>query len=215
MIKDYLQTQGLRLAVDEVKAALLALQLVIRMGEAAIEREVLWRGETPFAISEFVEQTPENERVLKQVFMALDSVFSRTAVQSAAVYALMPSENQRYLVRLAQQGRELEGGWLVNDETAKQSLAVRSAQTGWLNLAQDIARWQELGEILGEQHARCAGQLALPICRENGAVLGVIYVEWADKNAISDVMQIQWVALALALLEPLAAWFPEEQHENE
>lgn len=42
LIKDFLLTQGLKLPLDEVRAAYLTAQTVMDMGTASIERSVLW-----------------------------------------------------------------------------------------------------------------------------------------------------------------------------
>ena len=85
LIQDFLQTQGLKLSSDDLRIAYLTTKTVMDMGNASIDRSVLWREEDGWKLADHIEETPENEVLLKQVFMALDSVFSRaTAVKSAA-----------------------------------------------------------------------------------------------------------------------------------
>lgn len=45
LIKDFLLTQGLKLPLDEVRAAYLTAQTVMDMGTASIDRSVLWRSD--------------------------------------------------------------------------------------------------------------------------------------------------------------------------
>ena len=74
-----------------------------------------------------------------------------------------------------------------------------------MNLVEDTARRLEAGELSGEHHGRNGSQMSLPVCLENGHVLGVIQVEAAQKNGFDETAQALWVALALALSAPLAA----------
>lgn len=45
LIKDFLQTQGLKLPADEIHVAYLTAQAVIKMGNASVERSILWPSE--------------------------------------------------------------------------------------------------------------------------------------------------------------------------
>ncbi|MDO1508773.1 MULTISPECIES: hypothetical protein [unclassified Neisseria] len=216
LIQDYLQTQGLRLPRDEVRVAYLATQAVINIGNASIDRSVLWYINDEVVLSEYIEQNSENEALLKKIFMALDSVFSRNQnVQSVAIYALMSSENNEpYLLRLVQQGKGIEQKVPVNEENGCFYLPARTAQTGWLNIVDDVAHWQEQEELQGSHHTRSQSQISLPICTESGAVLGVLHAEYADKTAVNEAAQIDWVALSLALIEPMKALLKYESQEE-
>ncbi|HFC8517640.1 hypothetical protein [Neisseria weaveri] len=217
LIEDYLQTQGLRLPADNVRMSLLAAQAVMNMGTASIDRNILWYENDDVVLSEYLEQTDENEALLRQIFMALDSVCSRVGMpKSAVVYALMPSENSdRQLIRLSQQNDVLEQRLLLGEQNGNCFLPVRTAQTGWLNLVDDVAYWLELGELVGGHHTRSRSQMALPICHERGAVLGVVYVEEDETGAFTEEKQTEWAGLALALAEPLCALLGYEAVEKE
>ncbi|HFC8547367.1 TPA: hypothetical protein ACFRG8_001490 [Neisseria lactamica] len=205
LIKDFLLTQGLKLPPDEVRAAYLTAQTVMDMGMASIDRSVLWLEHEDWRLADYLEQNSGNEEGLKRLFMALDSVFSRaTGVRSAAVYALMPSENQAFqLICLSRQGEVLENLWDLDEAAGKVSLACRSAQSGWMNIASDVRRWLELGELAGERNRHSAAQLSIPVCTESGGVLGVVHVEFEKAGCADEAAQAEWVALALALSEPL------------
>ncbi|MBW3919077.1 hypothetical protein HHB59_10525 [Neisseria meningitidis] len=205
LIKDFLLTQGLKLPLDEVRAAYLTAQTVMDMGTASIERSVLWLEHEDWRLADYLEQNSGNEEGLKRLFMALDSVFSRsTGVRSAAVYALMPSENQAFqLICLSQQGEGLENIWNLDENVADVSLACRCAQSGWMNVASDVRRWLDLGELSGERNHASAAQISIPICTESGGVLGVVHVEFECAECAGTAAQVEWVALALALSEPL------------
>lgn len=205
LIKDFLLTQGLKLPLDEVRAAYLTAQTVMDMGTASIERSVLWLEHEDWRLADYLEQNSGNEEGLKRLFMALDSVFSRCkGVRAAAVYALMPSENAAFrLVCLSQQGEGLENIWNLDENVADVSLACRCAQSGWMNVASDVRRWLDLGELSGERNHASAAQISIPICTESGGVLGVVHVEFECAECAGTAAQVEWVALALALSEPL------------
>ncbi|ELL28718.1 hypothetical protein [Neisseria meningitidis] len=205
LIKDFLLTQGLKLPLDEVRAAYLTAQTVMDMGTASIERSVLWLEHEDWRLADYLEQNSGNEEGLKRLFMALDSVFSRCkGVRAAAVYALMPSENAAFrLVCLSQQGEGLENIWNLDENVADVSLACRCAQSGWMNIASDVRRWLDLGELSGERNHASAAQISIPVCTESGGVLGVVHVEFECAECAGTAAQVEWVALALALSEPL------------
>lgn len=205
LIKDFLLTQGLKLPLDEVRAAYLTAQTVMDMGTASIERSVLWLEHEDWRLADYLEQNSGNEEGLKRLFMALDSVFSRCkGVRAAAVYALMPSENAAFrLVCLSRQGEVLENLWDLDEAAGKISLACRSAQSGWMNIASDVRRWLDLGELSGERNHASAAQISIPVCTESGGVLGVVHVEFECAECAGTAAQVEWVALALALSEPL------------
>lgn len=205
LIKDFLLTQGLKLPLDEVRTAYLTAQTVMDMGTTSIERSVLWLEHEDWRLADYLEQNSGNEEGLKRLFMALDSVFSRCkGVRAAAVYALMPSENAAFrLVCLSRQGEVLENLWDLDEAAGKVSLACRSAQSGWMNVASDVRRWLDLGELSGERNHTSAAQISIPVCTESGGVLGVVHVEFECAECAGTAAQVEWVALALALSEPL------------
>lgn len=205
LIKDFLLTQGLKLPLDEVRTAYLTAQTVMDMGTTSIERSVLWLEHEDWRLADYLEQNSGNEESLKRLFMALDSVFSRCkGVRAAAVYALMPSENAAFrLVCLSRQGEVLENLWDLDEAAGKVSLACRSAQSGWMNIASDVRRWLDLGELSGERNHASAAQISIPVCTESGSVLGVVHVEFECAECADEAAQAEWVALALALSEPL------------
>lgn len=205
LIKDFLLTQGLKLPLDEVRTAYLTAQTVMDMGTTSIERSVLWLEHEDWRLADYLEQNSGNEEGLKRLFMALDSVFSRCkGVRAAAVYALMPSENAAFrLVCLSRQGEVLESLWDLDEAAGKVSLACRSAQSGWMNVASDVRRWLDLGELSGERNHASAAQISIPVCTESGGVLGVVHVEFECAECAGTAAQVEWVALALALSEPL------------
>ncbi|PSJ81431.1 hypothetical protein [Neisseria iguanae] len=207
LIKDFLQTQGLKLSVDSMYAAYAAAQAVANMGNAAIDRSVLWPEKAGFKLTEHIQPNADNDALLKQIFMALDLVYSRQAdIKSAAVYAHMPSETLTpKLVLLTWQGVFLEPHLDVNEDNSRIYLASRTAQSGWVNIASNMADWLALGEISGERNAASQAQVSVPVCTGSGAVLGVVHIEFNDKNQLNDAALTEWTALSLVLSEPMKA----------
>lgn len=214
MVRDYLQTQGLKLQQEDVRLAQMAAQAVMSAGSAAVERDVLWYSDEKVELATHLEENEANGACLKQVFMALDSAFERFPLQSAAVYLLMQGESP-YLLRLAQQGVVIEPILPVGEEAGSLYLAARSAQTGWLNQADDIAAWLASGDLGGAHNERSLSQMSLPVCLPNGRVLGVLHVEAAERSAFDARMQAGWVGLALALAEPLRRLLGAETDSEE
>lgn len=216
LIRDYLQTQGLKLPQDEVRVACMAVQTVMNIGKASIERAILWPQGEGWALADAFEVNEANERLLRQIFMALDSVYSRQPdVKSAAVYVKQPLNNGARLLRVTAQGEPLEAVWLLNDETAAVSLAARTALSGWLNVADDTARWLALGELSGARNELCGSQISAPVCMENGAVLGVVQVEYPEAGQTGEAAQTDWTALAVALAEPMQKLLGIEDKDDE
>ena len=65
LIKDFLQTQGLKLPADEIHVAYLTAQAVIKMGNASVERSILWPSEDGWQLADYVDA--EHELLLKQI----------------------------------------------------------------------------------------------------------------------------------------------------
>lgn len=204
-IQDYLQTQSLRLDADAVAVARAATAAVVTQGRAHIERDVLLHDALPTLLCEKIDS-------LKQLFMALDSVCSRHNTQSAAFYGRQPESG--VLVRLVQYGQPLEKQWPMDDAAAQQSLAARTAQSGWANIAENTEKWLQLGELCGEHNRRAGSQTSLPVCGEDGAVYGVLYVE--TQAPLSENELADWVGLALGVLPLLRQMLaPESANDVE
>lgn len=205
-IQDYLQTQALKLNADEVAVSFAATQAVLQHAQAHIEPPLLQYERQP-------ETLREKMSILKQVFMAMDSVYSRHAVQTAVLYAWLPESAN--LCRVAQIGTPIENRLDVNEHSAWQHLPVRTVQSGWANVAENVLNWLALGELQGEHNRRAAVQISLPVCGEDGAVYGVLHLEHTEmlpENALAD-----WVGLVLGvlpILRELCPQNPENDDEN-
>ncbi|MDO4433172.1 MAG: GAF domain-containing protein [Alysiella sp.] len=200
VIPDYLNTQALRLNADETAVAYAAAQTVMQQGQAHIERAILF----PEWLPETLLAQPEAETQSKRIFMALDSVYSREKMQSAAVYVLLPENN--VLVCVAQQGLPLAHTLSIDDENAQHHLAARSAQTGWANVVDDTAKWLKNGDLFGAENVHTVAQMSLPLCHGDGRLYGVLHVE--HHTPFSLAQQAVWVGLALALTEAVQQWLP-------
>lgn len=204
LIKDFLQTQGLKLPVDEVRASYLAAEAVMNMGVAAIDKSVLWCEADDVRLADYLVDGEETEAALKRIFMALDSVYSRASgVRSVVVYGHIQSEEGGLLVRVAQQGEPLERLLSVNEENSGVFLAGRTAQSAWMNVVRDVKYWLELGELSGGRNQNSAAQFSIPVCTAGGSVAGVLHVEFNDAAKADDGALSEWVALALAVSESL------------
>lgn len=193
LIQDYLRTQGLRLPVEAVRMAHLAACAVVDLGQAEIDREWLWS----FEGADYLCRSEESNRALKQVFMALDAACERKKVQTAAVYVLQPEHEVLFCV--ARQGLPIESVLPVSEMAAETFGAVRTAQTGWLNLIDDWAAWDDMPSAA----QRCGGMMSLPVCLESGRVIGVLHIEAGGAGMFDEESQALWVGLALALTQPL------------
>lgn len=202
-IRDYLQTQALTaLNAQDIALSRLATQTVIANARAHIEPQLLQHPQLP-------EHLAGNTAALARLFMALDAAYSRHPVQSATLYALLPEDAQ--LVRLAHMGAATENLLPVSEENAWHYLAVRTAQSGWANIADHIAHWLETGELRGNHNQRAACQTSLPVCGEDGAVYGVLHLEHTQK--LSDDELAAWVGLALGVLPALRELLPHAEAE--
>lgn len=211
-IRDYLQTQNLKLDADAVRVAELAAQAVMAQGQALIEHDVLWYEQPEVRLAEHIEANEQHSGLLKQLFMALDSAYARHPVQSAVLYGLLPDDSA--LVRLVQQGQPIEQRLATDDTTAAQYLAAHSSRTGWLNLADDVSHWLEIGELSGEHNRRSAAQMSLPVYGADGRVFGVLHIEQAEGTFAAEA-QTEWLGLALACLAPLQTLLPRPQADEE
>lgn len=211
-IRDYLQTQGLKLPFEAVQIAQLAAQTVIQFGQGEIEPQVLWYERETTHLTNHLPQNSDTAAALKSIWMALDATQERSPAQKAAIYWLDPDSQQ--LIQVSAQGEPLET--LIapehnNEATSVFHLAARSAHTGWLNHVSNTTEWLEEGHLSGSRH-QAGSQLAIPICQESGRVLGIIYLENPESADFDDTAQIHWVGLALALVAPFNALL--EQHPS-
>ena len=114
---------------------------------------------------------------------------------------ILQGEPHARLVRISAQGEPLENLLAVHEENGTVYLACRTAQSGWMNIANDIAYWLSLDEIQGDRNKDCGSQLSIPVATQNGTVLGVVHIEFTDKDQADEAAQTDWSALALALAE--------------
>ena len=186
-IKDYLNTQALKLNPEMVQISRLATQMVCQNGIAHIDENVLKHAWLP-------EHWRNQELLLKQIFIGLDSQFTRYPMQSAAVFGRLPESHS--LFRIAAQGLPIETE-LANEKT---HLAARTAQSGWANIA-NTEHWLAQNELSGEHNRRATFQAALPICGEEGKVAGVLQLE--NHQEFSDEELANWIGFCLGILPVL------------
>lgn len=198
LIQDYLQTQGLRLSIEEVRVAQIAAQTVMNVGHAEIDNDILWctRSDTPLLSHLDINQ---HKNALKGIFLALDACYERQkniqSLHQAVVYLF--KNNQ--LIRMASQGEGVVSRIELGENAPHKHLAARTAQSAWLHIVSNTSMWQNEIDMPPNM-----SQMSLPICNETGGVLGVLYVESTKIEAFIDPeAQSAWVGLAFALIEPL------------
>ena len=88
--------------------------------------------------------------------MALDSVAERTEhLKSAAVYTAFPKDGALSLVRLSRWGVPLENVIPIDDQAGQAFLAVRTAQSGWMNV---VRMW-----CIGRKLVNCQPNAIIPV----------------------------------------------------
>lgn len=211
LIRDYLQTQGIRPPEDEVRMAMLAAQAVMQH-PASIENNLLW----PPHLTAVLPRDAERNETLRQLFLAVDAAFSREPNASLQLY--LKHENQ--LLRLNGRGRASADCLpasnpatlqtdcqSANENQSHDHLASRAAQTGWLYHVENIKYWQENENLAGDwlPDTPSGGLLAAPIYGENGRIDGVLYAEYAHADHAEQLAQ--HIGLALACQAPLEQLF--------
>ena len=202
-IQDYLQTQALSLSYEDVAVARATTQTVLANGQAHIERAILLHDRLP-------ENFSNQIHILKQLFIALDSVYSRQPIQTATLYAWLPETEN--LLRLAQVGMVIEDEIAVNSDSVWYYLAARTVQSGWANIAENVEKWQQIGELRGNHNQRAHSQTSLPICGEDGVVYGVLHLE--SVAPLSDDELANWVGFTLGVLPMLAELVPRSNSDE-
>lgn len=198
-IQDYLQTQAIDVESETVALARAATQAVIAHAKAHIDA-VLWQHE------KLPEHLLQEEGSLKQLYLALDSLYSRHPVQSAVIYAWLSESGE--LIRLAKAGQTIENDLLVSLCQADCYLAVRTAQSGWANIASNVSQWLDNQALSGEHNRRCQAQVSLPICGEDGAVYGVVHLE--NHEPLAPDSLANWIGLTLGVLPTVQTLAPHQ-----
>ncbi|MDO5687402.1 MAG: hypothetical protein Q4G42_08505 [Neisseria sp.] len=205
VIEDYLSTQGLRVPVAQVREAVQVLGLVLQHAEVQLADEALWRaparqdGFQAAQVFDLHGEIPDDvarRQLLRRVYAAAETAFAQHTCSHLSVFLLQPER----LLRLVSCGRIAEGELPCGADDWDKHLAVRCAQSAWLNVVEDSAEWLRSGDLTGERHLPPMRQWALPICRENGAVLGVLYGEGELTLPVSDELLGWWVGFAIALV---------------
>ncbi|MCO6519969.1 MAG: hypothetical protein J6582_02905 [Snodgrassella sp.] len=212
-VRDYLQTQGLKVPAEEVQMAILAIQSVLELAQAEIDMSVLWYEENGFRLAQkfgldqaalrqiqpvdLFTANNNSAYTLRQMYLAFDSIASRHHNDTFAVYLYETDDKAGQLYRLLAQGSKLPARIECGQQQVQQYLFARTATTGWLNQVNDVQQWLTDGSLSGKQTG--ASQLAAPITGEQGQILGVLHTTHQHNNAITDAELIDWTALAIAI----------------
>ncbi|WMY91276.1 hypothetical protein [Snodgrassella communis] len=212
-VRDYLQTQGLKVPAEEVQIATLAIQSVLELAQAEIDMSVLWYEENGFRLAQkfgldeaalrqiqpvdLFTANNNSAYTLRQMYLAFDSIASRHHNDAFAVYLYETDDKAGQLYRLSAQGSKLPARIECGQQQVQQYLFARTVTTGWLNQVNDVQQWLADGSLSGKQTG--ASQLAAPITGEQGQILGVLYTTHQRNNAITDAELIDWTAMAIAI----------------
>lgn len=211
-VKDYLNTQGLRLPIESVQMAYLTLSAVYNVAQVESLPDNLWAAsEYGFDATKWLPETPENNAFLRSVFAVLDSCLERFPAH-VAVYAQADARREPVdmlrLERIWHQAPRLPTH--LNADEHGDTLAHRCAQTGWAYVVEDAQIWFAKQELNEAERRLGSSQLVLPLCSMSGRVLGVLYVTSPEAHAWSEDAQVWWVAAALVLADALYTHFPTE-----
>lgn len=214
VVCEYLNIQGLKLPIEEVQMAVLAVQSVLQVAQAEIDLNILWYQENHISLAQMlgvdcskahqlkpVDIFSINDNsvyTLRQLYLAIDSCCTRYHNQSVAVYLCQSDNTPNQLVRLVSLGNTYPASICCDLQQMQQYLFVRTAVTGWLNQIDDVEEWLKDGNLCGKQTA--TSQLAIPITNEQEQVLGVIFVTHTRSHAFTQSEVIDWVALAIAIV---------------
>lgn len=212
-VRDYLQTQGLKVPAEEVQIAILAIQSILELAQAEIDMSVLWYEENGFRLAQkfgldqaalrqiqpvdLFNANYNSAYTLRQMYLAFDSIASRHHNDTFAIYLYETDDKAGQLYRLLAQGNKLPARIECGQQQVQQYLFARTATTGWLNQVNNVQQWLADGSLSGEQTG--ASQLAAPITGEQGQILGVLHTTHQYNNAITDAELIDWTALAIAI----------------
>ncbi|WP_239423323.1 hypothetical protein [Snodgrassella communis] len=212
-VRDYLQTQGLKVPAEEVQIATLAIQSVLELAQAEIDMSVLWYEENGFRLAQkfgldeaalrqiqpvdLFTANNNSAYTLHQMYLAFDSIASRHHNDAFAVYLYETDDKAGQLYRLSAQGSKLPARIECGQQQVQQYLFARTVTTGWLNQVNNVQQWLADGSLSGKQTG--ASQLAAPITGEQGQILGVLYTTHQRNNAITDAELIDWTAMAIAI----------------
>lgn len=212
-VRDYLQTQGLKLPEQEVRMAMLVAQSVLELAQAEIDMSVLWYEENGFSLAEkfnlntnALRQTHPADLftskdniayTLRQLYLALDSIASRHHNDVFALYLYEGNNEAGELCRLLARGYHFPAVLSCAQQQLNQYLFARTASTGWLNQINNVQMWINDSSLTGGQSG--ASQLAVPVTGEEGQVLGVLFAAHQQQDAITDTELIDWIALAMVI----------------
>lgn len=196
-IHSYLLEQGIDIDENLVKDAAQVLAILLQQADiSAINRQNIWQ-QCQIHLSSML---PENcEETLCRLFAAVDTVKTHILADSLSIFILKNQE----IMRISHAGLPIVVKLPVNDDTANQHLAVRTALSAWFNRIPQTDEWIASGELSSKFYPECKQIWALPICTDTGGVLGVLYGEHAITQNINDEQFAWTLGLAIALQETL------------
>lgn len=208
LIKDYLNTQGVKLPLEMVQVAYLTLGTVYNVAEVKDLPQNLWQDTShDFDAVSVLEQSGIHNDFLRSVYAVLDSTFQRYPAK-VALYAVQPQAEGLVLNRFWHNGMDMPPS--LNAAEHEQWLLHRVAQTGWGQLIENAKRWVDIDEMSAAESHLGLSQMLWPLTTPNGAVLGVLYVTSPEATAFDEDAQAWWLGAALTIADALYNVFAPE-----
>lgn len=190
---DYLQTQGLRLPEKEVAdAAAIFAALFLHVQADSLQDRLLSH------LAEKIDNLPLSFIALCRIAALADILFTQHACRHLSLWHL--GDNQPATMECLLFWGEKQEIILPVDETSRHKhLAVQTALSGWLHYVDNLDVWLAEKWLVGTRHQPKSKQWAIPICKQSGAVWGILYGEAGSEQNFSEPMQCSWIGLAIAL----------------
>ena len=201
LIKDYLNTQGIKLPLEMVQVAYLTLGTVYNVAQVKSLPQNLWQDtKHDFDAVHVLEQSGVHNQFLRSVYAVLDTTFERYPAK-VSLFAVQPDVEGLHLNRFWHNGMNTPKQ--VHAGEHENTLLHRVAQTGWAQIIDDAQRWVNVGDMTAEESHLGLSQMLWPLTAPSGAVLGVLYVASPEAAAFDEDAQAWWLGAALTVADAL------------
>ena len=230
-IRNYLQTQGLKLPLTDVLAATLGFSAITSLDSnhlseiLSINRPLSVNSKIDFnqgvltleAITPYLHPQSDQQHLFIKLCALMDSANEQQAGDYFSLYAtpapcldteVASKTNSPLFFCAGAHNKEMQYNHL-NRLFFPNSNVKQVAQTGWLRMVDDLPQWQQLhGETETLQPTslqNIGSEMILPLYANNDldAILGILYVQNQHTYTLSEEKQIILVALALVLTDIL------------
>ena len=230
-IRNYLQTQGLKLPLTDVLAATLGFSAITSLDSnhlseiLSINRPLNVDSEINFnqgilkldALSPYLHPLMDQQHLFIKLCALMDSANEQLAGDYLSLYVTpTPCQDAEVASKaksplffcVGTHNKEVYFNHL-NLLFFPNSSVKQVAQTGWLRMVNDLPQWQQLhNETETLQPAslqNISSEMILPLYANNDldAILGILYVQNQHAHTLNEEKQIILVALALVLTDIL------------